>query len=519
MKHARRSLSALLALLMLLSLFAACSSNEKGNDFGDGYYPPNNGPDFDIEMEVGTQEEAETDGGIDTNADPNAPLVKENPFIPTAENNISTFSADVDTASYAYFRKLVSNGMGLDMLKKYAVNFRTEEFINYFKYSAPQPAENEAFGMQTEIVACPWNANTVLMRLTLQAESSVAYEGNNLVFLIDVSGSMNSNDKLGLLKTSFSYLIGNLGADDRVSIVTYSGKEAVILDGCSGADSQTILSAVNSLKASGSTNGEAGLTKAYEIAEKNYLEGGNNRIIMASDGDLNVGISSKEELKAFVEQKRDGGIYLSVLGFGSGNYRDANMEALADNGNGVYYYIDGTSEAEKVFGTDLLGTLYTVAQDVKLQLEFDPQYISSYRLIGYENRMLSEEDFEDDTKDAGDVGSGHQVTVCYELTLAEGARTAGGPWMMLAIRHKAPGETVSQEHNYAIGAQNLPGEVREDTAFISCVIRTVMILHNSKYAKNLSLIDVLEDLQALDLSDHPDRAEFRDLIAKIVNDQ
>ena len=519
MKHIIKILSAFLALCLLLSWAVSCSAPENSEGFpwydGDGMHDAPGEMEFeaDASENYGALPDGELSGKTTAPDDPFA--VIENPFVSTEENNVSTFSADVDTASYAYFRKLVNSGLRLPVLKTgaYAASFRTEEFINYFKYDAPQPTEGEAFGIHPEIVACPWNANTVWMRLTLQAESSAAYEGNNLVFLIDVSGSMQARDKLELLKTSFSYLIDQLGADDRVSIVTYSGKEEVVLDSCSGADKQTILRAVQSLKAGGSTNGEAGLIKAYELAEKNFLEGGNNRIIMASDGDLNVGISSKEDLKAFVEEQRNGGVYLSALGFGSGNYRDANMEALADNGNGVYYYIDGTTEAEKVFGTDLLGTLYTVAQDVKLQLEFDPQYISSYRLIGYENRVLREEDFKDDTKDAGDVGSGNQVTVCYELTLAEGARTAEAAWMSLAIRHKEPGETASREHTYAIGAQHLlNGVTREDTAFLSCVIRTVMILHDSKYATELSLSDVLEDLQALDLSNHPDRAEFRQLI-------
>ena len=511
MKTYSKLLCTLLALLTLFT-FSSCDASNKADE--------GNGPLEDVEDGIypsfGTtpdKEEAEN-AGSDVSQD-----FAENPFVATAENNVSTFSADVDTASYAYFRKLVNLDYSLSALKGQASSFRTEEFINYFDYDVSAPAENELFGTQVNIIDCPWNAGSVLMRLTLQAETAVEAVGNNLVFLIDVSGSMNSPHKLDLLKTSFTYLIDNLSPQDTVSIVTYSGKETVALDGCSGQDGERILNVIRSLTANGSTNGEAGLSKAYDIAEKHFIEGGNNRIIMASDGDLNVGISSEEELKRFIEQKRDAGIYLSVLGFGTGNYRDAKMETLADNGNGVYYYIDGESEAEKVFGTDIPGTLYTVAQDVKLQITFDTQYVAAYRLIGYENRVLNKEDFEDDTKDAGDVGAGHQVTVCYELTLAEGARNADAPWMKLDVRYKNPGETVSNLNEYEIGKNALTDTPNEDMKFLSCVLRTVMVLHSSRYLNETTLTDVLGDLRALDLSAYPDRMEFRSLIEKLVQDQ
>lgn len=436
------------------------------------------------------------------------------------ENPVSTFSADVDTASYAYFRKLVTSGMPYDTLKQYAASFRTEEFINYFAYDVPAPQENELFGVRAEIVPSPWNSATALLRVSMRAEDAVnTFTGNNLVFLIDVSGSMNAADKLPLLQDAFSYLTDSLGANDRVSIVTYSGKEAVVLKNCAGDQKSRILTSIHSLTAYGSTNGEAGLKKAYEIARECFIEGGNNRIIMASDGDLNVGISSQSELISFIEQKRDEGIFLSVLGFGTGNYKDSKMEALADNGNGIYYYIDSMGEAEKVFGTDLLGTLYTVAKDVKLQITFDPQYVTSYRLIGYENRLLSEEDFENDAKDAGDVGAGHRVTVCYELTLAsidQSLEITSAPWMTLAVRHKLPDSDTSTLKEYAIGESAYTGEVNDDMKFISCLIQTVMLLHNSKYANGYTLQGVLETLDGLDLAAYPDRAEFRELVRALV---
>lgn len=507
MKRTHKLFALALALIMLLS-FASCGKADKN---AEGDYDPSYdaaGQDF-----VSNSANDSTKG--DNEEETQSGFV-ENPFISTLENPVSTFSADVDTASYSYFRKLVNQGYNLDQLIASGEKFRTEEFINYFDYDVALPDENELFGVDAEFVNSPWSSSTVLMRLTLQAEKAVETNGNNLVFLIDVSGSMNSADKLDLLKKTFSYLLNNLTSRDVISIVTYSGKEAVVLDGCRGDDSETIQNAINGLTAYGSTNGEAGLTKAYEIAQKHKIEGGNNRIIMASDGDLNVGISSESQLKAYIEGKRNEGIYLSVMGFGTGNYQDAKMEALADNGNGIYYYIDGESEAEKVLGSDLLGTLYTVAEDVKLQLTFDARYVTSYRLIGYENRLLSEQDFNDDTKDAGEVGAGHQVTVCYELTLGEGARTATDAWLKLAVRYKNPGEETSLLDEYDLGSSFLTSTLSEDMKFLCCVIQTTMVLHQSRYLNGTTLSAILETLNSLDLSASPERAEFRDLIDKLV---
>ena len=443
----------------------------------------------------------------------------ENPFISTEVSNVSTLSADVDTASYTYFRKLVNSGYSWAELSRYSSNFRTEEFLNYFKYTAEQPNDNELFSVNSALLPCPWNENNVLLSMTLQATNATPTEGNNLVFLIDVSGSMSSSDKLPLLKTAFSYLVDHLNGNDVISIVTYSGKESVVLDGCSGNKKEDILAAINSLKASGSTNGEAGMQKAYQLAEKHRIEGGNNRIIMASDGDLNVGISSEAALKEYITQKRDAGIFLSVLGFGTGNYRDSKMETLADNGNGVYLYIDGASEAEKVFSTDLLGNLYTVAKDVKMQITFDKNYVSSFRLIGYENRLLNEEDFTDDTKDAGEVGAGHQVTVCYELTLTENAMTEGTDWLELAVNYKLPDEQASVLPNlYNIGYADYTATPDADRAFMIAVIETCMLLHNSKHLPDgFTLGNILEQLNSLDLSDYPERAEFRTLLNILNN--
>ena len=324
-------LSAILAIMLALSMASCAAMGESapGEEGGLDLLPEWNGPNYsspgvndgnaankDEALEGGATEGEMEAGDVEVDlegATPDVPeldvpetkppVFVENPFINTADQNTSTFSADVDTASYTYFRKLAQKGYSFQNLKNSGSQFRTEEFINYFRYDVAGPKENELFGVYTELSPCPWNAETMLFRVTLQAEEAVNEGGNNLVFLIDVSGSMSSQDKLPLLKTAFSYLVSNLGANDTVSIVTYSGREAVVLDGCNGLDTDAIMNAINSLRASGSTNGQAGLTMAYQIAEKHFKPNGNNRIIMASDGDLNVGISSATELKSYIEQK------------------------------------------------------------------------------------------------------------------------------------------------------------------------------------------------------------------------
>ncbi len=441
----------------------------------------------------------------------------ENNFISTADENVSTFSADVDTASYSYFRRLVNQGVPLStLIKSDGSCIRTEEMLNYFNYGYAEPAEGELFSTTVQIAPCPWNEEASLLMLGLQAKKIEYSQKNNLVFLVDVSGSMNSQDKLGLLKESFSYLVSQLNGDDTVSIVTYAGAERVVLDGCSGADSESIMKAINSLSAGGSTNGEAGMKKAYEIAEKHYISDGNNRIIIASDGDLNVGISSVEGIEQFVSEKRELGVFLSVLGFGTGNYKDAMMERIADSGNGVYYYIDSKVEAEKVFGTDIFSTLYTIAKDVKLQMTFSPDHIDAYRLVGYENRLLSKEDFTNDRKDAGDLGAGHSVTVCYELKLKESATSSDTPWMSLATRYKEPSADTSREQTYSFGAGNYTTAPDTNFKFACAIIEMSMILHESEYIKDIEISDIQKSLAELDLSSDSYKAEFKALVAKLA---
>lgn len=445
----------------------------------------------------------------------------ENDFISVKQNPLSTFSADVDTAAYSNLRRMINSGYSIKDIPKNAI--RTEEILNYFKYDYALPADNEPFGVSASISMCPWNPENLLAIFGFRTEE-ISYEDNNkpsnFVFLIDVSGSMNSKDKLPLLKEAFSGLTDRLTENDRVSIVTYSGKEKIVLKGCPGDQKDKILKAINDLEASGSTNGQSGLEKAYSLAQDYFIEGGNNRIIMASDGDLNVGISSPEELKKYVEEKRNSGIYLSVLGFGSGNYKDNNMEALADHGNGNYFYIDSVEEGRKVLGEDLNATVNTVANDVKFQIDFSCAFVDSYRLIGYENRVMSSEDFDNDNKDAGEVGSGHMLTVAYELIPANYEETEEelGEWLTISVRYKVPGTSNSNLLEYPITASALTDEPDDDWKFAATLIEFCMMLRESKYlSEDRTMEDLLATLYNLDLNGDKYKIEFIVLAEKLIN--
>lgn len=504
----KKIICTLLALTSVLML-AACSSFDKssgGDNYNKGYnYAP--GGYFEGKMEIG-------DTGLSPDGELEDNTLIENPYVDTSKEPTSTFSADVDTASYAFFRKLCQSGYTFSELCSTMRNsLRTEEMVNYFEYSGNLPQNEDLFGVTSVIAECPWNAEAKLLMLTLKTEKAVEKKKNNLVFLIDVSGSMNTNDKLGLLKSSFGYLISSLDENDTVSIVTYSGKEETVLEGCPGNKGDMIANAIDSLVANGSTNGEAGLKTAYAIAEKYFIPDGNNRIIMASDGDLNVGISNADELKSFITKKRSSGVYLSVLGFGTGNYRDANMEAIADNGNGVYYYIDSNTEAEKVFCTDLLSTLYAVGSDVKLQLTFDPESVSQYRLVGYENRLMNNEDFEDDTKDAGEIGAGHSVTVFYELIIAENAEQKDS-WITLSVRYKKPGESKSILNEYSIGKGSLTDSPNDDFLFAAAVAELSLLMRGSEYLKNDATLDSV--YKSIPVSTDPLKTQFRNLVETLT---
>lgn len=346
---------------------------------------------------------------------------------------LSTFSADVDTASYSNVRRLIEDSQSVP---EGAV--RIEEFINYFDYDYPEPADGDVFGEYVEIADCPWNSRTKLMMVGIQGKRMETEETppSNLVFLIDSSGSMSSYDKLPLVQTAFSMLAENLTRYDRISIVTYANSSSTVIAGADGSHKDDILEALYSITAGGGTNGEGGIETAYELAEEYFIEGGNNRVIIATDGDLNIGASTGDELISLIETKRDKGIYLSVLGFGTDNIKDDRLEALADNGNGNYSYIDSVDEAQRVLVSEMSGTLYTIAKDVKIQVEFNPSQIKSYRLIGYDNRLMDAHDFTDNTKDAGEVGAGHSVTALYEIELADTSAMYDGIELEFASEHK-----------------------------------------------------------------------------------
>ncbi|MBL0884874.1 vWA domain-containing protein [Myceligenerans indicum] len=420
----------------------------------------------------------------------------EQPFQKVATSPLSTFAADVDTASYSNLRRQIAQGQE-------PAGVRIEELVNYFDYdhAAPGPGDEAPFAVSTEVAEAPWAPDHDLAMIGVQATEAVpTHEGNNIVFLLDVSGSMNEPDKLPLLAESFALLASRLGPRDVVSIVTYAGDNRVLLDSVPGSEEGVITDALTSLSAGGSTGGAAGLETAYELAAKNFVDGGNNRVILATDGDFNVGPSTPQELTAMVEEARESGVYVSVLGFGMYNLKDNMMEAIADHGNGNYAYIDTIDEARKVLVDEFDSTMFVVAQDLKVQVEFNPAVVSGYRLIGYDNRRLEDEDFADDTKDAGDVGAGHSVTAFYEIVPASGEATAGNgleyqdatpsgsdDFLTVHVRWKEPGASRSAEQEYPVGAAAYTREPSTDFRFASAVAEAGLVARGSGYAAGASL--------------------------------
>ncbi|HEX2062319.1 MAG TPA: von Willebrand factor type A domain-containing protein, partial [Thermoanaerobaculia bacterium] len=432
--------------------------------------------------------------------------IREHAFVDTKKQHRTTFAIDVDRASYASIRADLHAGRLPD-----ADMVRIEEMVNYFTYSYPQPEGAAPFSVTTEVAGCPWNPKHRLLRVGIQGRNLEQWKmaPNNLVFLIDVSGSMA--DTLPVLQDAFRVLVRELRAEDRVAIVVYAGAAGLVLPSTSGADKQTILAAIDALEAGGSTAGGEGIELAYAVAQENFLEDGNNRVILATDGDFNVGPSSAEELERLIETKRRGGVFLSVVGVGGD---DERMETLADKGNGNYAMIDSPREAEKVFRTELTGTLVTIAKDVKVQLEFDRALIRSYRQIGYENRALENEDFENDEKDAGELGAGHSVTALFELVpVADDARGRIGA---LRLRWKEPrgfrskGPLVTEVIDEGKGAY----EASPDMQFAAAVAELGMLLRDSPHKGTASWDDVVR-LAALSRDADLDgtRKEFVELVA------
>ena len=437
----------------------------------------------------------------------NYATIHENGFREVKHNALSTFSIDVDAASYSNVRRFIDQGQ---LPPKDAV--RIEEMVNYFTYEYAPPKNDAPFSIATELADCPWNEDHRLVHIGLQGKQIPTEDlpPSNLVFLIDVSGSMEYPNKLPLLKSAFRLLVNQMRPEDRVAIVVYAGAAGLVLPATTGDKKETILQALNQLQAGGSTAGGAGITLAYKIAQENFQPEGNNRIILATDGDFNVGESSDAGMERLVEKKREAGVFLTVLGFGMGNYQDSKMELLADKGNGNYAYIDNMQEAKKVLVSEFGGTLFTIAKDVKLQVEFNPTKVKAYRLIGYENRMLNNEDFNDDKKDAGELGSGHTVTAMYEIIPADSNEPVSSTdelkyqkqqvnesahqsneLLTLKIRYKTPTGKVSQRIEEAVIDRAVSWEATTDNfRFAAAVAGFGMLLRDSEHKGDLTYSDV-----------------------------
>lgn len=456
----------------------------------------------------------------------------ENKYQNPVDNPLSTFSVDVDNASYSNLRRFINQGQ---MPPKDAV--RIEEMINYFKYQLPKPVGDEPVAIATELAAAPWNTNHRLLRIGLKAREIPADKlpESNLVFLIDVSGSMSDANKLPLVKQSMKMLVEQLRAKDKVAIVVYAGQAGLVLPATAGDEKEKINAAIDNLNAGGSTAGGAGIMLAYKVAAENFKKGGNNRIVLATDGDFNVGASSDQSMEELITEKRKSGVDLSIMGFGMGNYKDSKMETLADKGNGNYAYIDNITEAHKALVSEFGGTMFTVAKDVKLQLEFNPAKVQAYRLIGYENRMLAKEDFNNDKKDAGDMGSGHTVTALYEIIPAgikddyagnvddlkyqkldkkAPAASATDEMLTIKFRYKQPQGAESKMQQVAV--MDKPKDFDKQTAdyrFAAAVAEVGMLLRDSEYKNNATYDQAIKIAKAAKGDDEEGyRSEFVRLV-------
>ncbi len=436
-------------------------------------------------------------------------FISENTFKNVIDNPLSTFSIDVDTASYSNVRRFLTSGR---LPPKDAV--RIEEMINYFTYDYPNPNGDHPFSITTEMARCPWNNSNRLIHVGLQGKK-LDYDDvkpSNLVFLMDVSGSMSSENKLPLVKKSLALLLDELGDDDRIAIAAYAGAAGLVLPSTSASNKEFIMEALNRLEAGGSTAGGQGIELAYATAMENFIPDGNNRVILCTDGDFNVGVSSTSDLVRLIEDKRNHGVYLTVCGFGMGNYKDGRMEQISNAGNGNFFYIDGKNEAKKVFVNEMRANLFTIAKDVKIQVEFNPAKVKAYRLIGYENRLLAAEDFNDDKKDAGELGAGHTVTALYEIipagsdadipgidplkyqrTNPEASAVSSDEILTIKFRYKRPDQDSSILITHALADHMTdPYETSDNFRFSAAAAGFGMLLRDSKYKGGLTMSQVIE---------------------------
>ncbi|MCI5058118.1 MAG: VWA domain-containing protein [Flavobacteriales bacterium] len=457
---------------------------------------------------------ANLEGNIEGQDDPNQKEQEyaflENPFVSTLEEHTSTFSIDVDVASYAQIRQHIELGLAPN-----ANIIRLEEMINYFDYDYPVKNTGAPFSFSTEISTCPWNPENKILHIGIKGKEVMMEqaEASNLVFLVDVSGSMSGNDRLGLIQKGLINLVKTLRKEDKISLVVYAGSSGLVLPPTSCDNKSDIINAIKRLKSGGSTAGAEGIELAYKTASENLLQNGNNRVILCTDGDFNVGISSQEALVSLIEEKRETGIFLSVLGVGMGNYQDQKMEQLADHGNGNYAFLDSEREAKKVLVEEIMGTLYAIAKDVKIQIDFDASSVKNYRLIGYQNRVLENKDFEDDKKDAGEIGAGHSVTALYEISCNEQLQELS-EIAKLKVRYKDPDGATSKLLEYAVLNDNIPlVESTENFRFSAAVAGFGMMLGKSKYINDYTY----KELRALASSavsndEHGYKAEFLTLL-------
>jgi len=460
--------------------------------------------------------------------------IPENPFLSVAANPLSTFSIDVDTASYANVRRFLN---GEQLPPPGAV--RIEELINYFQYQYPPPTGPEPFSASVEMAGCPWQPQHQLVRIALKGREfeSAQRPVSNLVFLLDVSGSMNEPNKLPLVKEAIRLLVDQFGENDRVAIVVYAGASGLVLPSTTGDQRAKIQAAIERLNAGGSTNGGAGIELAYDVATQNLIAGGVNRVILCTDGDFNVGLTDQSRLVRLIEEKAKSGVYLSVLGFGMGNYKDSTLEKLADQGNGNYAYIDGMQEARKVFVEQMTGTLITIAKDVKIQVDFNTARVAAYRLIGYENRMMQAEEFRDDTKDAGEIGAGHTVTALYEIVPVgvESPAVEAEPTkyqtpvkereslhprdvLTVRLRYKLPDGEESAESRFVLEQSDKSfAEASPDFQFATAVAEFGMALRDSPHRGSATLDSALQIAQEnLRWDPHGYRAEFVELVKRAM---
>ena len=507
----RRILSLVLVFAISLSLSAcaamggAMKNDAAGGYYGDASYAPSMG-------------EADSLGGESYTE------IIENAFVSATEKPSSYFSIDANTASYPNLRSIITNGYNVP---KDAV--RVEEMLNYFSYDYETPTDGSVLSLTSSVFDTPYNSNTKLLTIGLAAEEvSFSDVRNNLVFLIDVSGSMYSDDKLPLVQQAFMMLAENLNPEDRVSIVTYASGDSVALSGAYGYEKQKIVAAIEDLTAGGSTAGSKGIYRAYQLAEEYFIEGGNNRVILATDGDFNVGTTTTIGLETLISAKRASGIYFSVFGFGRGNVQSDKMETLALKGNGTYSYIDSVKEAKKALVEGIGGSMVTVAKDVKAGITFNPEYVESYRLVGYENKLLTEDEFNDSKTDAGELGSGHTVTVVYEIVMTDKELVEGESIADVKVKYK-PTENVGgdaeseQEITLSVGTEKYHAEMTDTDAFVSSVVEFALILRDSEYKADADLNALVTRLSDLDLSADEFKEEFRELVItyreKIENSQ